>query len=138
MSDLPTEIGGFTSVADRVALVTEARKLFGAHAARRLWFRLGLPFPDVGKSAPPSAPEIEEFLSTVLVCDPFGEIAAAEAYEAFASWARRSGKPVTTLTVFGRVMRSAGLACRRSSGVRYTGYRLPETPDPPPLPTKRN
>ncbi len=120
-----------SSVQCRVEMVREARKLFGLQAARRLWFGLGLPLPDGGRSTTVVAPEIEEFVSTVLIQDPLSEIAAADAYKAFVTWASANHKSPRTLTAFGRVMQSTGVARRRSNGTKYVGYRLPETPEPP-------
>lgn len=118
------------SIECRIKLVHEARELFGVQAARRLWFGLGLPYPDGRRPAAHSASEIEEFVSTVLVRDQSAEIPAKAAYEAFSSWARANGRPVRTLTAFGLVMQSAGVARRHSGGTRYVGYRLPDPPTP--------
>ena len=129
MGILPTEVQPIIGIpmSEKVAIVSEARKLFGVRTARRLWFTLGLPHPD--DHAPSSSPssrqeDVREFVAECLETDPEAKISAGDAYRVLCSWLLERGRPSMSRVAFGKGMASILVPRRRSNGTFYPGLRI--------------
>lgn len=121
----------------RVALVDQARQLFGQEFAKGLWISLGL--PTVGQAASRQrrsllGDHVDRFIQERLDPDPLSEVRAEIAFAVYQEWAKASGTAILSAQSFGRVLKRAGIASRRSNNTIYCGVRIkPEwakNPDP--------
>ena len=106
-ADLPAspEPRGFDldvpAIRERLALIKEARSLFGEEQARRLWILIGL--PDLAEVAP--ADSVAKFLGRVRSV-PGACIQAAAFYASYLTFCRETDARAVSPTRFGREMRT--------------------------------
>jgi hypothetical protein len=124
-------------LAVRIALVEQARLTYGVDYARSLWIALGL--PTVGRIATKQrktllTSHIERFIKECLDPDPLSEVRSEVAFAVYKAWAAGSGGAPVAPQSFGRLLKRAGIASRRSNNTIYCGVRikseLVENPDP--------
>lgn len=118
-----------TDLSLKLALVREAKALFGVSGARSVWLSLGLPLSQATRQNPGPhkgsvIDQITAFLEECTVVDLQCEIRAVEMFGAYEAWQSRSPFPRLSLTMFGRTLSSVHVKRRKSSGIIYQGLRL--------------
>ncbi|BCH18871.1 hypothetical protein MesoLjLa_57220 [Mesorhizobium sp. L-2-11] len=103
----------FSLLVSKAQIADVAGRLFGAKAARRLWYDLGLPAVDGKNPRTPShqslLPHVAAFIEARLVADSRINIAARQLYRAYCNWAVETGAPEMTLTRFGLLMQQTSI-----------------------------
>lgn len=120
-------------VGPALAVVREARQLFGRSAARRLWTRVGLPDPN-NREAPSSAdwlvetgkvPEsVREWLAVRTRAAAGAKIRCGVLYQDYERWCGETGQKAVPLTGWGRGLNKLGVGSYHSNGVYRTGIEL--------------
>lgn len=122
-------------VGPALAVVREARQLFGRSAARRLWTRVGLPDPLVTQSADTAvvdrlvdggtvAESVREWLAVRTRAAPGAKIRSMELYRDYERWAQDTGQRVEAITKWGRDLCRLGVVSFKSGPVWRTGIEL--------------
>lgn len=124
-------------LAVRIAMIDQAKQLFGVEFAKGLWVTLGL--PTVGKVAARQrrsflGDQIDRFIRDCLNPDPLSEVKVEAAYAVYRDWSSAVELATLPATTFGRLLKRAGIASRRSNNTIYCGIRikpgLAKDPDP--------
>lgn len=101
-----------------IALVREARLLFGRRAAQDLWRQTPLPKPVI----PASSESVDSVADFVQLCTETADgerIAAMDLYKRYKEWCAETGRRPVTVTMFGR---KAGLLLQRVKGHAHNYY----------------
>ncbi|CAM5538190.1 hypothetical protein ATER59S_04280 [Aquamicrobium terrae] len=114
-------------VGRKLALVAEAKSLFGTRAARKLWRDLGL--PDVQHDQRRTGSSVmlghfQRFLSACTIADTSAEITARDLRSRYDRWRVSAGAPELSSVWFGRLARDCGLDRRKSGSIIYIGVGL--------------
>lgn len=116
-----------------LAVVREARMLFGRPVARRLWPQLGLPAVTrteevqyelaTGFELPPS---IGEWMEYCVIIDPAEEAHASALFQSYEAWCSINDAKSETQAMFGRAMTHMGFQPKKSrtGNVLRKGLRL--------------
>jgi len=123
------------TTAEKIALVTEARILFGIPVGRRLWREFDLPFPGERKPVVDrhqhGVDEIKEFSDEQMTAADGARIRAEDVYVHYHRWCGKHGREAMTQTMFGRLSERAGLKKVRDGRVYYCDVAwLPRTMSP--------
>ena len=124
-------------VAPALALVSEARQLFGKRRAAGLWRSLGLPEASLDppvRERPPGREAISKFLAdrTCIELAPCEEAGATALYVAYATWCARRRSVPESQTAFGRELTQLGYRKLKQHGcVFYRGIALRRSPRTP-------
>lgn len=108
-----------------LAMVREARLLWGARAAEELWRRLELP----GLASAPGSQdadisaEVRAFIRQRLEPSEGCSVAARELYIAYTAWCGHEGRLPATEAKFGREMKHH-IRCSTGGRRRYLGHRM--------------
>ncbi|WP_374684900.1 primase-like DNA-binding domain-containing protein [Mesorhizobium sp. J428] len=113
----------------KIALVAEARQIFGRQAAKRLWVSLGLPSTAglaraarVSKSLADS--DVDRFLRDCCVRDRHAKVASHQLYEAYIQWSLAADAETLTLNTFGKRMAQSDVVRRKIGTTYFVGIRL--------------
>lgn len=104
------------TVAEKIAVVDQAQRTFGASVAAALWRELGL--PGVDHHALLEA----RFVEQCVLRNTYGRVPAAALHDAYRSWCQAAGCDPLTVNAFSRAMRQLGLERMKSNGGRIV-YR---------------
>jgi hypothetical protein len=108
------------TLSTKVALVREARELFGKVAAQRVWDQLGLPHPTASSKKQSILPDIvRRFLNEATVPAPGKELTARAMHRAYISWARAKGCPPLSAQSLGKICSRMGMTRRKSGSTIY-------------------
>lgn len=121
-------------VGPALAVVREARQLFGRGAARRLWTRVGLPDPS-SFDAPTTAADrlveagkvhesVREWMTLRTRAAPGVRIRSMDLYRDYKSWCDETGQRPVAMTKWGRDLCALGVDSYKSNGVWRTGIEL--------------
>lgn len=122
-------------VGPALAVVREARQLFGRSAARRLWTRVGLPDPMVTQSPDAAAVDrlvddgkvaesVREWLAVRTRAAPGTKIRSMELYRDYERWAQDTGQRIEAISKWGRDLCRLGVVSFKSGPVWRTGIEL--------------
>jgi len=126
----PSDLGLFQecSIELKLAVITEARNLFGPKIGREVWHQLGFPnfvnFTVSRAFDTPLAKQVSSFVGSCLVNEPGASTGAAELYAAFSRWCDCYGHPVASQTAFGRTLTRLSVKRRVSHRASYLDVRL--------------
>ncbi|MER8581722.1 hypothetical protein NKG95_24030 [Mesorhizobium sp. M1423] len=115
----------WAEVQRKIALIGEARMLFGVRAARQMWADLGLPSPATARRGSSSG-GVKEFLREATEPDMFVEVSFSQLYERYKEWAGHQGCPPASASAFGKRMAKESITVRRRSNgaTIYCGLRM--------------
>jgi prophage antirepressor-like protein len=122
-------------LAPAIAVIREARQVFGKAAARQLWKKLGLPAPDLpGELLTRTGgidlsriadPGMQEWLVECIVVDGHApRIGTSDLHRHYVGWCEGAGHVPLTVFGFGHALTRAGVAGIHSNGSWRTGVRL--------------
>lgn len=116
-----------------LAIVREARQLFGRPAARRLWPRLGLPDPNentplLSAFEPNYTTEMCEnfklWLAERTFPDAGGRVGSTQLFDDYVVWCKEQEIVPHNLTKFGRLLNKAGVPSAKYGRIYRTGIGL--------------
>lgn len=111
-----------------LALIREARLLFGKSKARYLWNKLPLPQIEeallLGQSS--CSDEVKDFLISNVTTNPSNRLGASNLYNAYKEWFEKKHPDETALTQtsFGMEASTLLAKCRHNGRIYYIGYAL--------------
>lgn len=114
----------------KLALIREARQVYGRRTARAMWEQIGLPeaprrdLPAVMYTPDAAPPHIQQWLEERTVMEPKVRTDSTALYRDYVSWCEEHDESAWHQSGFGRALSRSGIRTHRSGKVWRLGIRL--------------